>query len=58
MVTFLEWGITPDKLNDDGIIYKEDLVDIFEAKKMIAKGQEKARRREEAKARTKSNRKH
>lgn len=54
MVTFLEWGITPDKLNDEPVIYKEDIVDIMEAKKLIAKGQEKLRKREEARQRTRS----
>lgn len=51
MVTFLEWGITPDKINEEPILYKEDIVDIFEAKKLIAKGQEKLRKREEARHR-------
>ena len=56
MMVYLDMGITPDKLNDDGIIYKEDLTDIIEAKKMIAKGEERRRKEEAAKARLRSKR--
>ena len=56
MMVYLDMGITPDKLNDDGIIYKEDLTDIIEAKKMIAKGEERRRKEEAARARLRSKR--
>ena len=56
MMIYLDMGITPDKLNEDGIIYKEDLTDILEAKKLIAKGQEKQRKIQEAKNRSRAKR--
>ena len=48
-------GITPDKLNEDGVIYKDDITDIMEAKKLISKGQQKIAKREAWKARRQSN---
>lgn len=51
MVTFLEWGITPDKLNDEPVIYHEDIIDIMEAKKLMAKGEIKRQKREAARHR-------
>ena len=54
MVTFLEWGITPDKLNEEPILYHEDIIDIMEAKKLIAKGQLKLQNRVEARQRARA----
>ncbi|HTH21412.1 MAG TPA: hypothetical protein VL854_04270 [Nitrososphaeraceae archaeon] len=49
MVQMLEWyGITPDKSNEEGVIYREDYIDIWEAKQLIIKGEEKLQKRHEA----------
>ena len=51
----LEWyNITPDKYNDEPVLYREDIVEIWEAKQLIIKGDLKRQKREEAKQRGRS----
>lgn len=55
MITLLElYNISPDKYNDESVIYHEDLVDILEAKKMILKGEAKRARLEAGRQRARS----
>ena len=48
----LEWyGITPDKYNEEPVMYREDVVEIWGAKQLIIKGDLKLHKRQEAKQR-------
>lgn len=51
----LEWyRITPDQTNEEHIMYHEDIVEIWEAKQLIIKGELKLQKRQEAKSRGRS----
>ena len=50
MYTLLGSGITPDKLNDEGVVYKEDVVDIMAIKMLEAEGEYNRAQKEKAKA--------
>jgi urease accessory protein UreF len=55
MIQLLEWyGITPDKTNEEPVMYHEDIVEIWEAKQLIIKGELKREKREEARRRGRS----
>lgn len=51
----LEWyRITPDQTNEEPVMYREDIIEIWEAKQLILKGEIKAQKREEAKKKGRS----
>lgn len=51
----LEWyRITPDKTNEEPVMYREDFIEIWEAKQLILRGEEKLRKRQEAKSKSRN----
>lgn len=51
MYELLKSGITPDKLNDEGVIYKDDIIDIIAIKTFIQQGEDNRENKKRAKQR-------